>query len=60
MLRGLAPPALLPPGLRVQVLGLCANRKREALIQRMGIVDRAGGFGNDGSPALGRTPGRLT
>jgi hypothetical protein len=51
MLRGLAPPALLPAGLRVQVLGLCADRKRGALIQRMDIVDRAGGFGGNGFPA---------
>ena len=51
MLRGLAPPALLPAGLRVQVLGLCAGRKREALIQRTDIADRAGGFGGNGFPA---------
>ncbi len=51
MLRGLAPPALLPAGLRVQVLGLCADRKREALIQRTDIADRAGGFGGNGFPA---------
>ncbi len=59
MLRGLAPPALLPAGLRVQVLGLCADRKREALIQRTDIVDRAGGFGGNGFPAALARPRTL-
>jgi len=60
MLRGLAPPALLPAGLRHQVLGLCADSKREALVQRTAIVHRAGWFDSNGFPAAEARPRTLS
>jgi RNA polymerase sigma factor (sigma-70 family) len=49
MLLGLAPLALLPAGLRDQVLGAAGTP--EALVQRAAIVNHAGAFGPNGFPA---------
>jgi RNA polymerase sigma factor (sigma-70 family) len=51
MLLGVAPLAVLPAGLRDQVLRLCADNTPEALAQRAGIAGRAGSFGHSGFPA---------
>lgn len=52
MLLGLAAPlAMLPSGLRDQVLSLCMDGTPEALLRRTGIVHRAASFGSTGFPA---------
>jgi RNA polymerase sigma factor (sigma-70 family) len=50
MLLGLAPLAMIPAGLRDQVLSLGAAHTPEAVAQRAAIVDHAGAFGPQGFP----------
>jgi RNA polymerase sigma factor (sigma-70 family) len=51
MLLSLAPLAMLPPGLREQVLSLIGSGAPEAVAQRAAIVSHAGAFGASGFPA---------
>jgi RNA polymerase sigma factor (sigma-70 family) len=51
MLLGLAPLAVLPEGLKAQVLRLLADGTPEAAAQRAAIVQHAGTFGPNGFPA---------
>ena len=52
MLLGLAAPlAMLPSGLRDRVLALCMDGTPAAMVQRTGIVQRAGSTGSAGFPA---------
>jgi RNA polymerase sigma factor (sigma-70 family) len=57
-LRGMAPLAALPPGLRDEVLELCADRSAQARAYLRGVAQRAGPFGPNGFPQSVRAPGR--
>jgi len=55
---GMAPLAELPPGLREEVLGLCADTSPEALSYRREVTQRAGAFLPNGFPQAVRAPRR--
>ena len=55
---GMAPLAELPPGLREEVLGLCADTSTEALSYRREVTQRAGAFLPNGFPQPARAPRR--
>jgi anti-sigma factor RsiW len=55
---GMAPLAELPPGLREEVLGLCADSSAEALSYRREVTQRAGAFLPNGFPQPARAPRR--
>jgi RNA polymerase sigma factor (sigma-70 family) len=55
---GMAPLAELPPGLREEVLGLCADTSTEALSYRREVTQRAGAFLPNGFPQAARAPRR--
>jgi RNA polymerase sigma factor (sigma-70 family) len=55
---GMAPLAELPPGLREEVLGLCADTSAEALSYRREVTQRAGAFLPNGFPQPARAPRR--
>ena len=55
---GMAPLAELPPGLREEVLGLCADTSTEALSYRREVTRRAGAFLPNGFPQPARAPRR--
>jgi RNA polymerase sigma factor (sigma-70 family) len=54
-LHGMAPLAALPPGLRDEVLQLCADSSPQASAYRRGVAQRAGPFGPNGFPRPVRT-----
>jgi len=55
---GMAPLAELPPGLREEILGLCADTSPEALSYRREVTQRAGAFLPNGFPQAVRAPRR--
>ena len=55
---GMAPLAELPPGLREQVLDLCADTSTEGLSYRQQVIQRAGAFRPNGFPQPVRAPRR--
>jgi RNA polymerase sigma factor (sigma-70 family) len=55
---GMAPLAELPPGLREEVLSLCADTSTEALSYRREVTRRAGAFLPNGFPQPARAPRR--
>ena len=55
---GMAPLAGLPPGLRDEVLDLCADTSPEALSYRREVTQRAGAFLPNGFPQAVRAPRR--
>jgi RNA polymerase sigma factor (sigma-70 family) len=57
-LRGMAPLAALPPGLRDEVLQLCADPSAQARAYLRGVAQRAGPFGPNGFPQPVRAPRR--
>jgi RNA polymerase sigma factor (sigma-70 family) len=55
---GMAPLAELPPGLREEILDLCADTSPEALSYRREVTQRAGTFLPNGFPQAVRAPRR--
>ncbi len=55
---GMAPLAELPPGLREEILDLCADTSPEALSYRREVTQRAGAFLPNGFPQAVRAPRR--
>ena len=55
---GMAPLAELPPGLREEILDLCADTSPEALSYRREVSQRAGTFLPNGFPQAARAPRR--
>ena len=57
-LYGMAPPAALPPGLREEILRLCADADPEAESYRQDVTEQAGPFRPSGFPEPARPPRR--
>jgi RNA polymerase sigma factor (sigma-70 family) len=55
---GMAPLAELPPGLREEILDLCADTSPDALSYRREVTQRAGTFLPNGFPQAARAPRR--
>src|SRR6266704_2278467 len=55
---GMAPPAVLPPELRDEVLELCTDPSPETLSYRRDVAQRAGAFRPNGFPQAIRAPRR--